>query len=320
MTLSPSIWSSSGRFNLCRTFAKTFSMLDYRKLEVCGGPTSSLLVDSEFRCAPVSQCLNADLSPALVSQCMKTDFSLCATLESLLLCFSTLHPSFSACEIRNPTQSGILWAVRRTRFQRGGLFRAQISWYEAYWPLILTTTGSSPVLLSWALFDMVFGFTTERKWLQENIVKFMTLNKRRRWFHSSRVKLTSVNMSTNRFLVSTYLTWMVGSKLTLSNNQSNATLWVLDTRLIARLLPFMIILNTASLSAKMYNWDSPWEELPFVTTWSTFDNSSTFRLPLLFNLFLGFALRTSLRMILRSPHLIDQEQECHPFANQHPKK
>ena len=35
--------------------------------------------------------------------------------------------------------------------------------------------------------------------------------------------------------------------------QSNATLWVLDTCLIVGLLPFMIILITASLSSKIYN-------------------------------------------------------------------
>ena len=44
-----------------------------------------------------------------------------------------------------------------------------------------------------------------------------------------------------------------GSKLTLSNNQSNATLWVLDTCLIVGLLLFIIILISASLSSKMYN-------------------------------------------------------------------
>ena len=41
-----------------------------------------------------------------------------------------------------------------------------------------------------------------------------------------------------------------GSKLILSNNQSRATFWVLETCLIVGLLPFMIILITASLSSK----------------------------------------------------------------------
>ena len=40
-------------------------------------------------------------------------------------------------------------------------------------------------------------------------------------------------------------------KLILSNNQSRATLWVLETCLIVGLLPFMIIMNTASLSSKI---------------------------------------------------------------------
>ena len=44
-----------------------------------------------------------------------------------------------------------------------------------------------------------------------------------------------------------------GSKLILSNNQSRATLWVLDSCLIVGLLPFIIILITASLSSNTYN-------------------------------------------------------------------
>ena len=82
----------------------------------------------------------------------------------------------------------------------------------------------------------------------------------------------------------------LGVQIDLSNNQSNATLWVLDTCLIVGLRPLSIILITASLSSKMYNWTSNWGELAFVTTWSTFDISSTSRLPLLFNLVLGFVL------------------------------
>ena len=67
-------------------------------------------------------------------------------------------------------------------------------------------------------------------------------------------------MSASSFLVSAYLIWILGSKLILSNNQSSATLCVLDTCLIVGLLPLVIILITASVSSKMYNWDSPWEE------------------------------------------------------------
>ena len=43
------------------------------------------------------------------------------------------------------------------------------------------------------------------------------------------------------------------SKLIRSNSQSKATLWVLETCLIVLLLPFMIILITASFSSNTYN-------------------------------------------------------------------
>ena len=45
----------------------------------------------------------------------------------------------------------------------------------------------------------------------------------------------------------------LGSRLILSNNQSSATLWVLDTCLIGWLLPLIIICITASLSSNTYN-------------------------------------------------------------------
>ena len=53
----------------------------------------------------------------------------------------------------------------------------------------------------------------------------------------------------------------LGSKLILSNNKSRTTLWVLETCLIERLLSFMIILITASLSSNTYNkasWCENW--------------------------------------------------------------
>ena len=130
----------------------------------------------------------------------------------------------------------------------------------------LTFTGSS--FLSSLDMALCFLIGSERKllkWLQENIEKFMMLNIRRRWFHSTREK-NFLWLTASWFLVSTYLIWILGSKFILSNNQSRATLWVLDTGLIVGLRPLMIILITASLSSKMYNWDSPWEECVFVGT------------------------------------------------------
>ena len=58
-----------------------------------------------------------------------------------------------------------------------------------------------------------------------------------------------------------YLIWILVSRLIRSNNQSWATLWVLESCLIVGLLPLIIILITASLSSNTYNkasWRADW--------------------------------------------------------------
>ena len=94
--------------------------------------------------------------------------------------------------------------------------------------LRLATARPSLEVLSCFLLDITLCFLFWRKWLHENIEKFMMFNNLRRWSHSSRVKLPLVGMSASWFLVSTYLIWIRESKLIRSNNQSRATLWVLD--------------------------------------------------------------------------------------------
>ena len=84
---------------------------------------------------------------------------------------------------------------------------------------------------------------------------------------------------------------LVSTCLFLSNNNTNATLWVLDTCLIVGLLPLMTIFITASLTSQINNRSSNWASFAFVTTWSRCDNSSTSRFPLLLSLVLGFVLR-----------------------------
>ena len=71
-------------------------------------------------------------------------------------------------------------------------------------------------------------------------------------------------------VVSTYLIWFLGSKFIL-NNPFRVSLWVLETCLMVGLLPFMIILITASLSSKIYNkasWrkESPFEDINKINT------------------------------------------------------
>ena len=132
-------------------------------------------------------------------------------------------------------------------------------------------TLSSPAS-SGVLFDIASRLLMELKWLM--------VNKHKRWFHSSRVKFPFVNMSASWFLVSMCLIWILGSKLILSNNQSRAILWILETCLIVGLLPFMIILITASLSSNTYNKASWREDLTFEEIKSTLSRSAIF--PLIF--------------------------------------
>ena len=105
----------------------------------------------------------------------------------------------------------------------------------------------------WCLFAIVSKHTVELKWL--------ILNKHNKRFHSSHVKFPLVWMSASWFLVSIHLIWIFVYKLIRSNNQSRATLWVLETCLLVGLLPLMIILITASLSSNTYNkicWCADW--------------------------------------------------------------
>ena len=83
-------------------------------------------------------------------------------------------------------------------------------------------------------------------------------------------------MSASWFLVSMYLIWTLESRLIRSNNQSSATLWVLETCLIVGLLPLMIILITASLSSNTYNNASWCENWTFEGTQSTYSKRWTF--------------------------------------------
>ena len=91
----------------------------------------------------------------------------------------------------------------------------------------VTLSSPEPFLRS---FDITSEQSAELKWLM--------LNKHKRLFHSSRVKFPLVSMSASWLLVSRYLIWILWSQLLRSNNQSRATLWVLETCLIVGLLPF----------------------------------------------------------------------------------
>ena len=137
------------------------------------------------------------------------------------------------------------------------------------------TLLSSP-FCSCILFAIVFAQLIKLEFLAQQVeLKWLMLNKWRRLFHSSRVKLPLVKMSASWCLVSMCRIWISESRLILSNNQSKATLWVLDTCLIVGLRPLIIILITASLSSNTCNLalkpecvplDGMWSMLAFVTS------------------------------------------------------
>ena len=89
--------------------------------------------------------------------------------------------------------------------------------------LDFAVTLSSPDS-SCVIVDITSEQSVELKWLM--------LNKQKRWFHSSHVQFPLVSMSASWFLVSIHLIWIFGSELIRSNNPSRATLWVLETCLI----------------------------------------------------------------------------------------
>ena len=150
------------------------------------------------------------------------------------------------------------------------------------------------------------------------------LTRKWRLHQSSRVKLPSVNKSASWFLMSTYLFGMLGDPKWLCQTTNLTQLygfWI-------GLRPLMTILITASLSSKIYNCASHWEELAIVRTWSISDKWSTFRLVTWCWNFASSVLLLPGLMIfchsrnvtLLSPHPIGQKQGFRPFANQHPTK
>ena len=130
----------------------------------------------------------------------------------------------------------------------------------------LTVLWLSSPASSCVLFDIASRLLME--------LKTLMLNQHKRWFHSSRVKIPFVSMSSSWFLMSMHLIWILGSRLIRSNSQSRATLWVRETCLIVGFLPLMIILITASLSSNTYNkasWRADWtfegtESMSFITS------------------------------------------------------
>ena len=113
---------------------------------------------------------------------------------------------------------------------------------------ISVPNSSSTLILLWLFLHLhLLVFFSTSLWHLLLELKWLMLSKHHKWFHSSRVKSPFVSLYASWFLVSMYLIWILGSKLILSNNQSSATLWVLDTCLIVSFFPLMKIKKTDSL-------------------------------------------------------------------------
>ena len=171
------------------------------------------------------------------------------------LTFVSGFPKFS--DAVEDSADGALSLLRAIRFIIGPDFAVTLSSLDSFC----------------VLFDIPSEHSARLKWL--------LLNKHKRWFHSSRVKFPLVSMSASWFLVSVYLIWILGSKLILSNNQSRATLWALETCLIVGLL-LIIILITAPMSSNTYNKASLCENWTYEKTINIIqmiDHSSRLRTP-----------------------------------------
>ena len=79
--------------------------------------------------------------------------------------------------------------------------------------------------------------------------------------HSLRVKFCFARVSASWFSDSTYLMLIFGSRLILSNSQSKAIRWVLDTCLIVGLLSLMIIFILASYNCDSFSESNAFERI-----------------------------------------------------------
>ena len=180
----------------------------------------------------------------------------------------------------------------------------------------------------WPRFDMVLCFLTwssERKslkCLQQYIEKLIMLSKQRRWFQTSREKLSLVRMSARWFLVSTYLIWISGPNLSCqtANQEQHCGFW------------------TRVSSLDFVHWQSCWWQLhcllkmwvhdphqsidqPFTVFWhlgSWFWNGESHQSPACHCVWVG--QYCWLNVVLQSQRPKDQEQATHPQLIQHPEK
>ena len=135
----------------------------------------------------------------------------------------------STCPVSFPAATGFPVATSIPRLLDAiGLFRMRNKKRQVRRCRFRFCHTSSP-FCSCILFAIVLEQLIKLEFLAQQVeLKWLTLNKWSRLFHSSRVKLPSVKMSASWYVwYQMYRIWILESRLILSNNQPKATLWFL---------------------------------------------------------------------------------------------
>ena len=120
------------------------------------------------------------------------------------------------------------------------------------------------------LFAIVLRQLIKLEFLAQQVqLKWLMLNKWRRLFHSSRVKLPSVKMSASLCLVSMYRIWILESRLILQNNQDQLCEFLTHVSL----LDFGLCDHYGFIVLKDTNIALGPECVPLDGTWSMLDRS-----------------------------------------------
>ena len=113
----------------------------------------------------------------------------------------------------SPCSAGIaLRAIKRP-------YSAQVAILQLRAWFLLVEFSPQFVASTWPYFSSI----RNRKELRVNTESLMMFDNWKSWFHSSRVTDSSVRNSASWSLVSTYLTWTLGSRFIRSNSQLKAT-------------------------------------------------------------------------------------------------
>ena len=262
-------WSSTLRYqSLVRllrvaTFSSSswilFQGTDDRRSAHCGIPPSTFRIGYPHR-APVS--LKVHLSVP-VCWCWKLSVILLPLLSWVWVDVSRQFPA--AGWSTTLIQFLIHRAIRITRILRRIFLRTQdFPWHQIHWSRFRHCRTFFRSTFR-TLLEMTLCFLFEGKWLQENIEEFMIFNKRRRWSHSSRVKLSLVNMSASWFLVD--LGVQIDSVVEQPIKSNSSSSWHVSHRWTSAL------------------WRSSWSQLRRLQRWTT-----------------ETRLEKSVRLWWRSPH------------------